>query len=110
MTTLRKCVNGNVVDVHGATKRQRELTHDVVQYCIKELMPRLRTLEIDVELGKCMEIGALGFCYALDTNREFQVEVDKRLYKDKRKLFIRTLCHEMVHCWQQAKNQLVDRV
>ena len=110
MTTLYKCVNGNVVNVRGATKRQRELACDIVQYCIKELMPRLRTLDIDVELGKCMDVGAFGFCYALDTNREYQIEIDKRLYKNMRKAFIQTLCHEMVHCWQQAKNQLVDRV
>ena len=57
-----------------------------------------------------MDVGAFGFCYALDTNREYQIEIDKRLYKNMRKAFIQTLCHEMVHCWQQAKNQLVDRV
>jgi hypothetical protein len=110
MGTLRLCENGNVVDVHGSTKRRRELAAEIVHYCIRELMPRIRTLDIDVELNKCMDDGAFGSCYALITNREFHIEVDKRLYDAMLQDFIETICHEMVHVWQQARNMMIDRV
>ena len=111
---LLTCENGNVVEVLGGTKRQRELVSEIAHYCIRELMPRLRTLEIDITLNKCLDDGAFGFCYALDTNRAFQIEVDKRMTKEYPELgadmFIETVCHEMVHVWQQAKNMMIDRV
>ncbi len=110
MGTLRLCENGNVVDVRGGTKLRRKLAAEVIHYCIRELMPRLRTLDIDVVLNKCMDEGAFGSCYAIDTNREFHIEIDKRLYEISQHEFIETICHEMVHVWQQAKNLMIDRI
>ena len=52
----------NQVTVIGGTKKQRQLTENVVWYCISELMPRHSTLEIEVQLTKCLDEGAYGFC------------------------------------------------
>ena len=38
----------NVVYIHGGTYKQRALTEDIIFYCIEKLMPKLRSLEIDV--------------------------------------------------------------
>ena len=76
----------NQVTVIGGTKKQRDLTENVVWYCIKELMPRYRTLEIEVQLTKCLDKGAYGYCVADGgTTRSFIIEVDKRLPKFKNK-------------------------
>ena len=76
----------NLVTVIGGTKKQREFTEKVVWYCIKELMPRHRTLEIEVQLTKCLDKGAYGYCVADEgTNRSFIIEVDKSLSKFKDK-------------------------
>jgi hypothetical protein len=109
----------NQVTVIGGTKKQRQLTENVVWYCISELMPRHSTLEIEVQLTKCLDEGAYGFCGSDDgTARSFIIEVDKRLPKFKNgnpnasglKRFIQTICHEMVHVYQTATGLMVDRV
>ena len=104
--------------VIGGTKKQRQLTENVVWYCISELMPRHSTLEIEVQLTKCLDEGAYGFCMQMNSDREFTIEVDKRMHKFKNgnlnlsglKRFIQTICHEMVHVYQTATGRMVDRV
>ena len=41
-----------------------------------------------------------------ESNREFEIEVDKRLRKNQ---FISTVIHEMVHVWQYATKQLTQK-
>jgi len=120
----------NSVTVNGSYKALRQLTEDVAFFCIGELMPRYRTLDIDIQLSTCAEDGGWGFCYALETERDFCIEIDKRIpkiYADLskkgrrkqspeqciaagREAFIETICHEMVHVWQTATGVMVDRV
>jgi hypothetical protein len=100
----------NLVSAVGGTKKQRELAEDVAYFCIEELLPRHRTLDIELCLNKCGDMGASGFCYAVETERDFTVEVDKRIYKVDLDEFIVTLCHEMVHVMQTAKGMLTDRI
>ena len=109
----------NQVTTIGGTKKQRKLAEDIVWYCISELMPRHSTLDIEVLLTKCLdEEGAYGFCISGATNREFTIEVDKRLPKFKNgnsnasglDMFCKTICHEMVHVWQTATGRMIDRV
>ena len=109
----------NQVTTIDGTKKQRKLAEDIVWYCISELMPRHSTLDIEVLLTKCLdEEGAYGFCISGATNREFTIEVDKRLPKFKNgnpnasglDMFCKTICHEMVHVWQTATGRMVDRV
>ena len=100
----------NLVSAMGATKKQRELAVDIAYFCIDELLPRHRTLEIEIQLSKCADDGATGFCYAMETERDFTVEIDKRIYNVDLDEFIVTICHEMVHVMQTAKGLLLDRV
>ena len=120
----------NSVTVNGSYKSLRRLTEDVAYWCIAELMPRYRTLDIEITLSKCADEGGWGFCYSMETERDFAIEIDKRipkLYaqeaakeqpesdeKDRaaygREAFIETICHEMVHVWQMATGVMVDRV
>ena len=102
----------------GGTNRQRALAEKVGYWCVREMLPRHRTLDVEIQLNKCLEEGAYGFCYAMDTDREFTIEVDKRIDKFKngktrkngRDIFIETVCHEFVHVMQTAKGIMIDRV
>lgn len=92
----------NAVAVYGSTKDKREIVEKAVSWCIRELMPRMKTLEVFVHL-KDLKGQAMGYCMEQDTNREFEVEVDKNL-----SLYdmISTVCHEMVHVKQYARREL----
>lgn len=99
----------NVINVIGGTKNQRKLAEKIAWFCIKDMMPRYRTLDIEIQLRNCMkETQQLGCCYALETNREFVIEVEKSLYKKDLDDFARTICHEMIHVWQTASKTMKD--
>jgi len=83
----------------GGNKKRRELAEDVVNFCIKELMPRMKTLDICIELDNT---DIYGYCLAVD-KREFVIEVKKTLEIFE---YVETLCHEMVHVAQYATGRL----
>ena len=96
----------NIVEVNGGNKVQREICHKVVGYMISKLLPRFRTLDITVNLVT-IKSDAIGFCMMQDTNREFEIELDKKLgIKD----MVQALCHEMVHVKQYARNEMNDGI
>lgn len=94
-----------IVNVNGGNLTQRTLIEDVVMFMMKQLMPRIRNIEIDINLKK---IGGdvAGYCMQLDTNREFEIEVDKTLsVRD----LVLTVCHEMVHVKQYVRKEMDER-
>ena len=90
----------NSVEVIGGTARQKEYVESMVHYCIKMLMPRMKTLDITVKL--CSPKGAMGYCLAED-KRTFEIEVEVTL---RLRRLLETLAHEMVHVKQYARNEL----
>ena len=96
----------NHINVMGSTKKKRALAESAVIFCISELMPRMRTLEIEVNLKNIPEEeGAAGWCYEGESNRDFYIDVDKKLDGEE---IVETICHEMVHVWQGATRKLKD--
>jgi len=92
----------NIVEATGGNKFQRAIAEKVVYEMIHALMPRMRTLEIEVQIKK-LTGDAVGWCMMEDTNREFTIEVSKDLtLKD----FVTTVCHEMVHVKQYARKEI----
>jgi len=96
----------NFVVAVGGNKFQREIAEKTVGEMIEALMPRMRTLEIEVQIKTLKDEGdAIGFCNMGETNREFEIEVSKNLsLKD----FVTTICHEMVHVKQYARKEMSD--
>ena len=92
----------NDVQAFGSTAAKRKLTEDVANFCIARMMPRMKTLDICIHLDKLEE--ADGYCLAV-TNREFNLEIDKRLKGDD---FITAITHEMVHVKQYARDETKD--
>ena len=92
----------NNVQVLGATKSKRALAEDVAYFCINEMMPRMKTLDICIQLDKLCDVD--GYCLAV-TDREFNLEIEKTLTDDD---FITAVCHEMVHVKQFARGETKD--
>ena len=94
----------NSVVVEGGNKTQREICEKVVHYMITQLMPRMRTLDIEVQL-KNLTGDAVGFCMMEENNRMFTIEADKKMgIKD----LVTTICHEMIHVKQYARKEMDD--
>lgn len=93
-----------IVGVTGSNKTKRDIAYNVVHYMIKQLMPRLRNIEIEVKLT-ALTGDAVGYCLMGDNNRDFELEIDKNLnIKD----LVMTLCHEMVHVKQYVRKEMDD--
>ena len=93
-----------MVFVEGGTRKQRQLTYDLVQFAWMSLMPRIRKCEVNVKIKKV--VAYEGTC--LDTDaRVYEIEVDKRLNGDD---FITTIFHEMVHVKQYVRKELFSEV
>ena len=94
----------NIITVTGGNKFQREIAEKTINFMIDKLLPRFRTLEIEVILKK-MNDDAVGYCMMQDTNREFEIECSRDLtLKD----LVTTICHEMVHVKQYARKEMSD--
>jgi len=96
----------NEVIVEGSYKSRRILAENVVNFCIKELMPRMKTLYIEVSLISLKGQDAVGWFVEGDNNREYHLEIEKTLTEEE---FIETLAHEMVHVYQGSTLRIKDR-
>ena len=94
----------NYVTANGGNKGQRKLCEDVANFMIGKLMPRMRTLDIEINLQK-LTGDVVGWCQMNDTNREFTLDISKDLTI---KELVTTICHEMIHVWQAATRKMKD--
>jgi len=92
----------NLVFVEGGSKFLREIAHKSVAYCIDQLLPRHKNLEIHVKIGT-IKSDATGYCMMGDTINDYELELEK---DQTLREFICTICHEMVHLKQYAKKEM----
>ena len=97
----------NIVDVRGGTKEHKELTEKVVHFCIKELMPKVRTLDIEVSLKNKLDGNVDGYHWHGDSNRQHFIEVSKKLKDDD---FTTAIMHEMVHVKQSYRKEIDNTI
>src|SRR6056300_742322 len=90
----------NLVCAWGENEETCRLAENVVNYCIGKLMPRMKTLDVCIQIES--DCDALGYCLAV-TPREFVIEVKEDI--DTYTL-IETLAHECVHIKQYARKEL----
>lgn len=93
----------NSVLISGGNKRERKIAEDVIVWCIGKLMPRMKTLDIEVEFENLKKEGAYGFCLEGDNNREFIITINRGMNLLD---LVSTICHEMVHVKQYARREL----
>lgn len=96
----------NFVTAIGGNKTQRKIAETTVHQMITELLPKFRTLDIEVHLKKLSD-EAVGYCTMTDNNRTFEIEVDRKLNISE---LVTTICHEMVHVKQYARNEMTDEL
>ena len=99
MITVEK---GNLIEVTGGNKKQRQFTTDIAHWCIRQLMPRMRTLDVWINLKKELDGGAEGYCWEGENNRQHFIEIKKTLKGDN---FKTCVMHEMVHVKQFARRE-----
>ena len=88
-----------MIFVSGGRSKQRNLAFKASSFAWMRLMPRITRCEVNIELKKI--IGYEGTCIDTD-DREFHLEIDKRLKGDE---FLTTIFHEMVHVKQLIKKE-----
>jgi hypothetical protein len=90
-----------MITVIGGKPNQRKYVESITEFCIKTLMPRMRTLDITIKLKTLKD--AYGYCLETDNNRTFEIEVHRDL---KLRTLLETVAHEMVHVKQYARREL----
>ena len=96
----------NFVSAKGGKKHQRDIAITTVHQMIAELLPRFRTLDIEVVFRTFnKKENAVGFCGMTDNNRTFEIEIDSKMGINE---LVTTVCHEMVHVKQYARNEMTD--
>ena len=89
------------ITVKGGKEYQRKHVESIVGFCVKTLMPRMRTLDITVKL--CKPIDAMGYCLETDNNRTFELEISR---EQGLRSLLETVAHEMVHVKQFARREM----
>ena len=96
----------NYISAKNGNRLRHSVAIDVVKHCISKLMPRMRTLDINVTFKRIPKIeNTVGSCLMLENNRNFEIEIETKLSFDE---MVKTICHEMVHVKQYARNEMTD--
>ena len=95
----------NLIEVKGGTKFEKECVVKVVDFCLKVLLPKVRTLEISVAIKKIKDDSAVGYCMMGDNTKEYEIEVAKG---QSLREFVSTITHEMVHVKQYYRKEMND--
>jgi hypothetical protein len=90
----------NVIAAWGEDENTCRFAEQVVEFCVRKLMPRMTTLDICINIEEDCDV--YGYCLAVN-KREFVIEVKQDLSAID---FITTLAHEVTHIKQWAKNEL----
>ena len=98
------------ITVRGGSAKMREDVRNCAEYCAVKLMgPRLaRNVDVLIRLKKNGMGNDYGTCIWEDDNvrpREFTIEVYSAMRKRR---IMETVCHEMVHVKQYARNEMKD--
>ena len=71
----------NMIYVTGGSRAQRKYAQSLAEFCLKKLLPRHKTIIVDINLCRVAN-GSVGNCLPTsDFNkpREFEIEVDCRM-------------------------------
>ena len=90
----------NTIAAFGNDENVCRLAENVVEFCVRKLMPRMSTLDICINIEEDCDV--YGYCLAVN-KREFALEIKGNLNTID---FITTLAHETVHIKQWAKGEM----
>jgi len=87
-----------MIEVNGAGKKKAALARDAAIFAFEYLMPRARK-QIDVEITFTDIDDACGYQAEIG-DREFEIEIDKKLQGDD---LLTAIFHEVTHCVQDLR-------
>ena len=89
--------------IKGGTKTQQRVTDEAARVFIKQLLPRKRTLNIDITIRNTLIENAAGYCTQEDRD-QFHIELHNRgnLFD-----YLSFLAHELVHVKQYSNRELI---
>lgn len=93
----------NIIEVIGGTAKERSLCLRAAEFAVHKLMPRMKTLDITIEIKNIYDT-VDGYCLQVD-NRTFEIEIQKGIDIDD---MVTAVFHEIVHVKQGARKELVD--
>lgn len=96
------------IDIIGGTDSRKFYTESMMRFCHAKLMPRMKSLVINVSIKSFGSDDSCGYCLPVDNGknpRTFDIELNRSL---KLRPLLETIAHEMVHVKQYARNELIE--
>ena len=97
----------NEIYIENGPKKYRDLTERVIAFCLKKMLPRHRTINIWVEFEKMSDWGN---CHEGEDDHDIYISLNRKMLRSKKTDdLIDTICHEMIHCKQIVRRELIDQ-
>ena len=102
----------NYIEVNlgkGVSDARKVLTKEIAEWCLGQLLPKVRTLDITIDLLNELDGGADGYQWSGEDNRQHFIEINENQYYDD---FVTAVMHEMVHVkqdYRKDKRPIEDR-
>ena len=102
----------NYIEVNlgkGVSNARKVLTKEIAEWCLGQLLPKVRTLDITIDLLSELDGGADGYQWSGEDNRQHFIEINESQYYDD---FVTAVMHEMVHVkqdYRKDKRPIEDR-
>ena len=93
----------------GVSDTRKVLTKEIAEWCLGQLLPKVRTLDITIDLLNELDGGADGYQWSGEDNRQHYIEINENQYYDD---FVTAVMHEMVHVkqdYRKDKRPIEDR-
>ena len=93
----------------GVSDTRKVLTKEIAEWCLGQLLPKVRTLDITIDLLNELDGGADGYQWSGEDNRQHFIEINENQYYDD---FVTAVMHEMVHVkqdYRKDKRPIEDR-
>ena len=84
----------------GVSDTRKVLTKEIAEWCLGQLLPKVRTLDITIDLLNELDGGADGYQWSGEDNRQHFIEINENQYYDD---FVTAVMHEMVHVKQDYR-------
>ena len=84
----------------GVSNARKVLTKEIAEWCLGQLLPKVRTLDITIDLLNELDGGVDGYQWSGEDNRQHFIEINENQYYDD---FVTAVMHEMVHVKQDYR-------
>ena len=93
----------NYIEVNlgkGVSDARKTLTKEIAEWCLGQLLPKVRTLDITIDLLDELDDGIDGAQWSGEDNRQHFIEINENQYYED---FITAVMQEMVHVKQDYR-------